>query len=130
MPNTGKPVTPKEFGRWLDLTLANADMSGKQLAQSAGLDEAQVSRWRRGKGKPSLESCERLADALGVNPQRLAVTAGAMKGRMASGVDPLLMPPNTAAIGRVRNQLRALPAATEETIEAMLAVYKRGIEES
>jgi DNA-binding XRE family transcriptional regulator len=113
----------------LDLTLANAEMTGKQLAQAAGLDEAQISRWRRGRGKPSLESCERLANALNVDPMRLAVTAGAMKSRMA-GVEALPMPPNTAVIEKVRGKLRELPGVTESSVEEMLAAFRRGIEQS
>lgn len=128
MPDTGRPVTPRQFGQWLELTMANAEITGKQLAEAAHLDEAQVSRWKRGKGKPSLESCERLAEALKVDPMRLAVTAGAVPRRMA-GAEPLPMPPNTAAIEHARRALRALPGATEDLAAEMLAVYKRRIEE-
>lgn len=128
MPGTGRPVTPKEFGHWLELTLTNAEMTGKELAAAAELDEAQVSRWRRGRGKPSLTSCERLASALGVDPMRLAVSAGAVPGSMA-GVEPLPMPPNTAVIESVRCKLRELPGATEQSVEEMIEAFRRGIEE-
>jgi transcriptional regulator with XRE-family HTH domain len=128
MPDTGKPTPPRKFAKWLDLTLANAGMTGKELARVARLDEAQVSRWRRGKGKPSLESCERLANAFGVDPMRLAVTAGALPARMA-GAEPLPMPPNTAVIEQVRGKLRDLPGATEKSVEEMLEAFRRGIEE-
>lgn len=117
-----------DFARWLDRTMASEGLTGKALAQRSGLDEAQISRWRRGSGRPSLESCERLADALGVDPRRLAVTAGLLSHRIAD-VPRLPIPPATAMLERVRHKLEGLPEMNDRAVEEMLRVYRKTVAE-
>ncbi len=126
---TARRRRTRDFARWLDTTLANEGLTGKELAALADLDEAQISRWRRGRGLPSMESVERLSLALRVDAVRLAVTVGLMSEKMA-GVPPLPTPPPTALFERVRDKLRELPQATDSSVERMLEEFKRGVEES
>ena len=102
--------------------MANAGISGRELAHRVGVNDSVVSRWRSGQSTPGLDTCERLAEALGVDPMRLAVTAGAIDRRMA-GVEPLPMPPATALRERVRGQLEQIKGLTNETRQALLETF-------
>lgn len=44
----------------------------KGVASAAGLDRSTIYNLRNGRGSPSIETVERLAEALGVNPRWLA----------------------------------------------------------
>ena len=44
----------------------------KGIAQAAGLDRSTIYNLRNGRGSPSIETVERLAQALGVEPAWLA----------------------------------------------------------
>lgn len=102
--------------------MANAQISGRQLAQQAGVNESVVSRWRSGQSMPGLDSCASLAEALGVEPLRLAVTAGVVDQRMA-GVEPLPMPPATAMRERVRSQIAEIRGLTDKSRQALLEAF-------
>lgn len=121
-PLTRKRQNTAHFARWLDTTMANKGISGRELAHRVGVNDSVVSRWRSGHGTPGLDTCVRLADALGVDPMRLAVTAGAIDKRMA-GVEPLPMPPATALRERVREQLEQIRGLTNETRQALLETF-------
>lgn len=110
------------FGRWLDTTMANHDVSGRALAHKVGVNDSVVSRWRSGQGTPGLDTCARLADALGVDPMRLAVTAGVVDPSMAR-VEPLPMPPATALRERVRDQIGQIKGLTDQTRQALLETF-------
>lgn len=116
----------RTFSRWLDITMDNEGLTGAELARRSNLDEGSISRWRHGRGRPGLESCERLADALDVDPRRLAVTAGLLTERMA-GAPPLPIPPATALVARVRHKLEELPGVTSASVEEMLKVFEQGL---
>jgi transcriptional regulator with XRE-family HTH domain len=111
------------FGHWLDLTMGNKQISGTELARRAGVDGSVVSRWRAGTVTPTLESCDLLAEVLGVDPLRLAATAGALPGRMAKQVAPLPMPPPIALRARVIQQIEGIKGVGEDTRDAMLAAF-------
>jgi transcriptional regulator with XRE-family HTH domain len=119
---TRKRQNAQRFARWLDTTMANADMSGRELAQRVGVNDSVISRWRSGHSTPGLDTCMALADALQVDPMRLAVTAGAIEERMA-GVERLPMPPATALRERVRSQLDQIKGLTDETRQALLETF-------
>lgn len=102
--------------------MANREISGRELAHRVGVNDSVVSRWRSAQGTPGLDTCVRLAEALGVDPMRLAVTAGAIDKRMA-GVEALPMPPATALRERVRSQLEQIRGLTEETRQALLETF-------
>jgi len=110
------------FSRWLDRTMANAGISGKGLASETGLDEASISRWRRGRSRPGVDSCERLAGAVGVEPLRLAVTAGLLSSTMAA-VEPLPMPSATAGRAQVRDQIMHIRGITDRARHVLLDAY-------
>src|SRR5690606_1480695 len=61
----------EEFGRWLDLTMENRNISGNKLAEMMNVNISQVSRWRNAKGRPSLKTMYRLGRILEVDPIRL-----------------------------------------------------------
>lgn len=122
VPLTRKRQDAVRFSRWLDTTMANRDISGRELAHRVGVNDSVVSRWRSGQSTPGLDTCVNLAEALDVDPMRLAVTAGAIDKRMAQ-VDPLPMPPATALRERVRSQLQQIKGLTDETRQALLETF-------
>jgi transcriptional regulator with XRE-family HTH domain len=113
---------PETFGRWLDLTMANRDIKGRELSRKLKVHESAVSRWRAGNGVPSMDSCLRLAKFLNVEPIRLAVTAGLMDGDLI-GVEPLPMPEATAQRSAVRSQLDKIRGLTKGERDALLSAY-------
>lgn len=115
--------TRNDFGEWLDLTLSNKGVSGRTLAEVAGVHESAVSRWRSGAAAPAMESIERMATVLDVEPLRLAVTAGIISASVA-GVEPLPMPEATARRESVRRQLANLRGVTERERKELMRVYE------
>src|SRR4051812_15998646 len=110
---TKRAGTDIDFGEWLDVTLSNKGIMGRTLAEVAGVHDSAVSRWRSGSAVPSMDSIERMASLLNVEPLRLAVTAGVITAR-AAGVDPLPMPEATARRKSVRRQLENIRGLTEK----------------
>lgn len=54
------------FGAWLSVAMRERGLSQAALARRIGVDDAQVSRWRRGLVVPSVGHLQRIADALDV----------------------------------------------------------------
>lgn len=52
------------FGRWLSATMRERGLTQAEIARRIGVDDAQVSRWRRGLVVPSVGHLQRIADAL------------------------------------------------------------------
>lgn len=113
---------PEAFGRWLDLTMSNRGIKGRQLAKAMKVHESAVSRWRAGNGVPSMDSCLRLGKYLKVDPLRLAVTAGLMDGDLAE-LDPLPMPEPTAQRASVKDQLAKIRGLTAAERQRLLEAY-------
>lgn len=111
------------FGRWLDLTMGNRGITGRDLAKCLKVHDSAVSRWRSGFGAPSMDTCLRLAKALGVDePIRLAVTAGLVDGRLIS-ISPLPMPEPTAQRRAVKRQIKLIRGLTERERQTLLDTY-------
>ncbi len=110
------------FGYWLDVTLANQHMSGRDLAHAVGVHDSAVSRWRAGKGVPTMEAIAKLAELFKVEPLRLAVTAGVVSSDVA-GVSPLEMSEPTERRKEVRERLRSLPGLSSAEVQALLERY-------
>lgn len=69
----GEPMS--EFQRWLIAELRKRNLSAREASMGAGLGRAQVSRYLSG-GRPSAESCRRLARYFEVPEQFLLRLAG------------------------------------------------------
>jgi transcriptional regulator with XRE-family HTH domain len=54
------------FGHWLSATMRERGISQAEVARRIGVDDAQVSRWRRGLVVPSVGHLQRIAAALDV----------------------------------------------------------------
>ncbi|MGH2470188.1 MAG: helix-turn-helix domain-containing protein [Chloroflexota bacterium] len=65
-----------QFSGWLQASMQRRGLSQAQLARTLGVADAQVSRWRRGQVVPTVQSLQRIADALGVARGTLDVLAG------------------------------------------------------
>lgn len=113
---------PEAFGRWLDLTMANRNIKGRAVAKACKVHESAVSRWRKGNGVPSMDSCLRLAKFLDTEPLRLAVTAGLMDAELA-GVEPLPLPEPTAYRKAVKEQILAIKGLTQRERQRLLDTY-------
>ena len=68
------------FPLWLEATLRSRGLSQAQLARELGVAETQVSRWRRGLAVPTVQSLQRLAEALAVPRTALEQLAGYPNG--------------------------------------------------
>lgn len=118
-----KAKNQADFAEWLDVTMSNKGIMGRTLAEAAGVHDSAVSRWRSGTAVPSMDSLERMADLLGVDPLRLAVTAGVITAAVA-GVDPLSMPEATARRESVRRQLANIRGISEAERRLLLQTYE------
>lgn len=112
----------RQFGRWLDLTMTNRNITGRSLARKLKVDDASVSRWRRSLATPGMDTVVRMAKILNVDPLRLAVTAGLMDGP-AVGIEPLPMPEPTAQRNLVKERIMKIPFASHEELQYMLNQY-------
>lgn len=110
------------FGRWLDLTMANRDIKGRTLARKLHVHDSAVSRWKSGAGVPTLDTTMKLARVMGVDPIRLAITAGHMDGNIV-GMDPLPMPEPTAQRALVKDRLSRIPGLTAEEKQHLIQAY-------
>lgn len=113
---------PEYFGRWLDLTMANRNIRGRSLAKRVGVHDSAVSRWRSGQGVPALPALQQVAKALGVDPIRLAVTAGLLDESLV-GQPPLPMPEPTAQRALVKEQLSKIRGLLPEEKQALINYY-------
>jgi transcriptional regulator with XRE-family HTH domain len=113
----------KVFGEWLDITLSNQGIMGRTLAEKVGVHDSAVSRWRAGNGVPNMDTCERIAEALGVDALRLAVTAGLLSQKVANAL-PFDVPMPTERRESVRRQLKRIRGVTDETRNRLLQVYE------
>lgn len=111
------------FGEWLDVTMSNKRIMGRTLAEAAGVHDSAVSRWRVGKGVPTMESLEGIATLLEVDTLRLAVTAGLVSEKVA-GVEPLPTPEPTERRESVKRQLARLRGVTELERKMLLSAYE------
>lgn len=112
------------FASWLEMTMDNKGLNNKALADLVGVSESVTSRWRSGRSLPSMQNCERLAAALGVDPLRLGVTAGVLDGSRYH-VEPLPTPEPYAGRAHLRSHLEKHRGLTEASIEAMLEAWDR-----
>lgn len=69
-------MSDDRLGPWLRDELRRREWSIADLARRANLDASAVGRWVRSDRTPSPESCDLLADALGVDVDRVLVLAG------------------------------------------------------
>lgn len=122
--------SPSQFAEWLDITLDNRGISGRNLAELIGVAENAVSRWRTGGSQPSAGNVARMADALDLDRQRLAVTAGVGTDFIPADVKPYPMPEPTAQRDSVRRQIARIKGLTEDGREALLKAYDEMIMKS
>jgi len=69
---------PSNLAQWLDSIVPAVIPSWAALARAVGVDQATVSRWRRG-STPSTPTLLRLADATNTDPAVMLRIAGYMR---------------------------------------------------
>lgn len=89
---------PQPFGAWVLARMRDRGISGRQLAQRAGVDHSTISRLIRSGRSPSYETARKLAHVLESDPM------------------------NTRTI---EEAVRRDPVLTDEDIEYLLAEYRR-----
>lgn len=119
----------EQFGDWLDVTLSNAGILGRTLAEHLGIHESAVSRLRNGTSAPSAETLEGIAGYLDLDSARLAVTSGLVSSSMAGGAKPYPMPEPTAQRESVRRQITRIKGLSDETRGRLLDTYEELIAE-
>jgi transcriptional regulator with XRE-family HTH domain len=114
-----------QFGEWLVRTLAERDISQSKFAKAVGVSDSLVTRWKSGT-QPSIEACQRIAEFFGVDPLRLAVTAGRVPAEVA-GVEGLPLPDDSARALAERQKMQELiekKLSRSEDREALLSVLE------
>jgi transcriptional regulator with XRE-family HTH domain len=111
------------FAEWLDVTLSNNKIQGKELAAAIRVHDSAVSRWRSGHSAPSLDAVRRIAQYLKVDPLRLTVTAGFMTEAEAR-VPPLPIPEAEAQRERVRKQLLSIKGLSIDSRQKLIETYE------
>lgn len=69
-------MSKTEFGRWLAERLRGREWTNSDLARRMGTSPSVVSRWVRGERVPDPESCDKIADVLGVDVDLVLTLAG------------------------------------------------------
>lgn len=110
------------FARWLDVNMSNHHMTGRDIAERIGVHDSAVSRWRSGKGVPTMEYLTALAELFAVDPLRLAVRAGLVSVKIA-GVEPVDLPEPTAQREEVRKSIESIPGLTQSERQALIERY-------
>lgn len=116
------------FAQWLDITLSNRKISGRELAQCAGVHDSAISKYRTGQATPGMKTVVRLAHALCEDPMRMAATVGLIDPE-EFGVQPLELPTDTARREAARKRIAALPGLTKKTRQRLLVAYDEIITE-
>ena len=128
-------VSPSRFAVWLNAAMTSRGLSQADLARALGVADAQVSRWRRGQVVPTVQSLQRMAEALGVDRVTLDGLAGyPVAEGGSSGTDPAVQAELAAYQARLYEVMRRrLPRrlwrpymdACEALAESMAASLER-----
>lgn len=113
----------QRFGEWLDITLDNRGIQGRTLAEQTGVDDSTVSRWRAGASLPSMDIIVRMAAFLGLNWQRLALTATLIPQDTVPDLEPYPMPQPTARRESVKRQIARIRGLSDVGRDRLLATY-------
>jgi transcriptional regulator with XRE-family HTH domain len=116
------------FGEWLDTTLENQDISGKDFAVLLSVTPGAVSRWRNGQAVPSTSTLSDIGDLLGVDKLRLLATAG-VKGVKDSGIEPLDLPPRAVRRDRARAEIKKIKSLDRMERQKLIEAYDRIVRE-
>jgi transcriptional regulator with XRE-family HTH domain len=116
------PPGPERFGRWLDLTMSNRDITGRQIAKKCKVHDSTVSRWRAGQAVPTMDAAVRLGRLLSVDPLKIAATAGLIDGELVN-VTPLPMPEPTAQRRYVKDQIMKIRYLSEADKQLLINTY-------
>jgi transcriptional regulator with XRE-family HTH domain len=116
-------MTDGPFGRWLKNELRRRDWNMSDLARRINSDPSAVGRWARGDRIPDPASCDLLADALGIDIDRVLVAAGHRPNIEAIPVDD-----DRATIAALLRQVELTPdrgALLKATIRAWLELDRQ-----
>jgi transcriptional regulator with XRE-family HTH domain len=69
-------LTDPDIATWLRHQLARREWSGADLARRLNVSTGRVSEWTSGKRRPNPQTCIRLADVLGADPDTVLAIAG------------------------------------------------------
>lgn len=72
----GSILEGQSFAKWLRQQLARREWKQADFARRSGFNTGRVSYWMTGKDVPSPESCDRIADILGVDVDTVLTLAG------------------------------------------------------
>lgn len=112
------------FGRWLDTTLENHEVQGKDLAALLDVTPGAVSRWRNGQSVPNASTLSDIGDLLGVDKLRLLATAD-VKGVRESGIQPLDEPVSSGRRDRTRKEIAKIKSLDRFERQALIEAYDR-----
>lgn len=115
-------MSPESFHTWLRYQLDRREMNASDLARKMDIRPGVISHWVRGERIPSSASCERIADALNVDPDLVLVMAGHRPN--IEGLTP--DDPRTDLIAMVRRVrwTAEREAIARSVLEAMIAAER------
>jgi transcriptional regulator with XRE-family HTH domain len=116
------------FGHWLDVTMDNEGVQGKDLAAYTKVTSGAVSRWRNGQSIPSPDNLRDLATYLSKDPLRVMATAG-VPGIAEAGIEPYDIPPAQARREKARDELSKLKRLNREERQFLVEAYDRYLRE-
>jgi transcriptional regulator with XRE-family HTH domain len=110
----------ESFSSWLRQQLRRHEWTQADLARKSGLSQGRISDWLNNKRRPSPASCDRLADALGVDLDDVLRRAGHRPG------SPVDDDPETAAVVATVRKIRWTEARDPiRTMLEQMAEYDR-----
>lgn len=103
------PDRQSPFAQWLGATMETRGLTQADVAREVGVADVQVSRWRRGQVRPSVNYLQRIADTFDVPRASLEHLVG-----YPTGVD---MPASGARDPQVEAELQAYQTRYRQLIE-------------
>ncbi len=110
-------MTDQQFGDWLRIEIRRREWNLSDFARRANVDSSMVSRWARNERLPSPESCDVIADVLGVDVDLVLSLAGHRPAEV--GDDP----PDLRRLTSLLRRAYRDDALRISTIESVLRNY-------
>lgn len=124
------PTPSTTFAELLEQLRRARGLTPAEMARRLDVSEAQVSRWRSGKGVPALASLERISQVFGVDRSMLEELAGlraSTQGESGAINDPELAALVDAERAELQEELKGIPRPFWPAILSAQRAARRGM---